>query len=43
VNFEWDPEKATENLKKHGVGFEEATTVSVIKRGSAPLVQRTQQ
>ena len=25
--FEWDPDKATENLKKHGVGFPEATTV----------------
>ena len=27
MNFEWDPKKATENLKKHGVGFPEATTV----------------
>lgn len=25
--FEWDPEKATSNLKKHGVSFEEAGTV----------------
>lgn len=25
--FEWDEEKATANLKKHGVGFDEATTV----------------
>ena len=26
-NFEWDPRKAAANLKKHGVSFEEATTV----------------
>jgi len=26
-NFEWDPEKAAENLAKHGVSFEEAATV----------------
>ena len=25
--FEWDAKKANENLKKHGVGFEEALTV----------------
>ena len=25
--FEWDPKKAEENRKKHGVGFEEALTV----------------
>lgn len=25
--FEWDPKKAAENLKKHGVSFEEAKTV----------------
>ncbi|MEO6331589.1 MAG: BrnT family toxin, partial [Gemmatimonadaceae bacterium] len=25
--FEWDPAKAAANLKKHGVGFEEAQTV----------------
>jgi len=25
--FEWDPEKAAANLRKHGVSFEEATTV----------------
>jgi uncharacterized DUF497 family protein len=24
--FEWDPEKAAVNLRKHGVPFEEATT-----------------
>ena len=25
--FEWDPAKARENLRKHGVSFEEAQTV----------------
>ncbi|MDQ3633217.1 MAG: BrnT family toxin [Acidobacteriota bacterium] len=25
--FEWNPEKAESNLKKHGVSFEEAATV----------------
>ena len=27
MKFEWDPEKAKRNLKKHGVSFEEAVTV----------------
>ncbi|CAN5331178.1 BrnT family toxin [soil metagenome] len=27
MNFEWDEEKAESNLKKHGVSFEEASTV----------------
>lgn len=27
VRFEWDPEKAASNLVKHGVSFEEASTV----------------
>ena len=27
LEFEWDPEKAASNLKKHGVSFEEAATV----------------
>jgi len=27
LRFEWDPEKAAENLAKHGVSFEEAATV----------------
>ena len=27
MEFEWDPAKAAENLEKHGVSFEEATTV----------------
>jgi len=27
VRFSWDPRKAAANLRKHGVTFEEATTV----------------
>lgn len=27
MEFEWDPRKAEENLKNHGVSFQEATTV----------------
>lgn len=27
MEFEWDAEKAESNLKKHGVSFEEASTV----------------
>ena len=27
MQFEWNPEKAEANLKKHGVSFEEAKTV----------------
>ena len=27
MSFEWDPKKAAANSKKHGVSFEEATTV----------------
>ena len=27
MRFEWDPEKAASNLAKHGVSFEEASTV----------------
>jgi len=26
IQFEWDPQKAKLNLKKHGVSFEEAVT-----------------
>jgi uncharacterized DUF497 family protein len=26
VEFEWDPEKAAENERKHGVSFDEAST-----------------
>jgi uncharacterized DUF497 family protein len=27
MSFEWDPRKAKANLKKHGVSFDEASTV----------------
>ena len=27
MEFEWDPEKAAQNVRKHGVSFSEATTV----------------
>ncbi len=27
MKFEWDPQKAESNLRKHGVSFEEAITV----------------
>jgi uncharacterized DUF497 family protein len=27
MQFEWDPKKAKNNLKKHGVSFDEAVTV----------------
>ena len=27
VNFEWDPGKATQNYRKHGISFHEAATV----------------
>jgi len=27
MKFEWDPKKATENVKKHGVTFQEAATI----------------
>ncbi|NDF20100.1 MAG: BrnT family toxin, partial [Betaproteobacteria bacterium] len=27
LRFEWDPDKATLNFKKHGVSFDEARTV----------------
>ena len=27
MRFEWDPKKATTNLKKHGITFQEAATV----------------
>jgi uncharacterized DUF497 family protein len=27
MQFEWDPEKARLNLKKHGIAFDEAATV----------------
>jgi uncharacterized DUF497 family protein len=27
MKFEWDPKKATTNIKKHGVSFQEAATI----------------
>jgi len=27
MQFEWDPKKARQNIKKHGVSFDEAVTV----------------
>lgn len=27
MEFEWDPKKAAENIRKHGVTFQEAATV----------------
>lgn len=27
IQFEWDPEKAKQNYQKHGIYFEEATSV----------------
>ena len=27
MRFEWDTEKATENLRKHGISFEEAESI----------------
>jgi uncharacterized DUF497 family protein len=27
VKFEWNPDKAAHNLKKHGIAFEDATSV----------------
>ena len=27
MNFEWDENKASDNFRKHGVSFDEATTV----------------
>ena len=31
IKFEWDPEKAEINFKKHNVSFEEAKTVFMIQ------------
>jgi len=33
VRFEWDSKKATANLKKHRISFEEATTVFFDENG----------
>jgi len=40
--FEWDPLKAAANLVKHGVSFEEATTVFQDARGlDGPDIQHS--
>ena len=32
LHFEWDPAKAAANLKKHGIGFDEAKSVFADER-----------
>lgn len=32
LRFEWDPDKAAANLKKHGIGFDEARSVFADER-----------
>ena len=32
LRFEWDPAKAAANLKKHGIGFDEARSVFADER-----------
>jgi uncharacterized protein len=32
LRFEWDPAKATANIKKHGIGFDEAKSVFADER-----------
>ena len=29
MTFEWDPDKAAENIKKHNISFEEASSIFV--------------
>lgn len=33
MRFEWNPRKAKANLRKHGVSFDEASTVFIDRRG----------
>jgi len=33
LRFEWDPAKATSNLRKHGVSFQDAQTVFADEQG----------
>lgn len=40
--FEWDTQKAELNLQKHGVAFEEASTVFGIRWLSCCRIQTTQ-
>ena len=47
LTFEWDVKKATANQSKHGVSFEEATTVlnlsgRVVDTSKARLAERPQ-
>ncbi len=34
IKFEWDAKKASANVKKHGVSFDEARTVFLMKTRS---------
>ena len=44
LRFEWDPAKAAANIKKHGIGFDEAKSVfaddqaKLINAGAASLL-----
>ena len=43
MNFVWDSRKAASSLKKHGVSFEEASTVFLDQlsiTGAAPTIQK---
>jgi len=42
MKIEWDPKKAINNLKKHGVSFEEAATAlsdPIAATGHDPIIQ----
>ena len=39
LSFEWDRRKATANVKKHGVGFDEASTLEATMRKAAVTEQ----
>jgi uncharacterized DUF497 family protein len=44
VDIEWDPVKAASNLKKHGISFEEASTVLLDPNALAqPDTSRTEE
>jgi len=40
LTFEWDPRKERSNLAKHGVGFEQASTILATDRRSRFLIPR---
>jgi uncharacterized protein len=40
MEFEWDPQKATSNLVKHGIQFEEAATLFNTDPNSITLIDR---